>query len=305
MNNNKLHKIMIETECINYLKNIICDDFEIVRLFDGCKADIAIKPKNISSNINEWIGIQIKSTEKKVKNNNSQAYKFDLSKDYENYIIICMCLEDKNCWVFENDLVSHIKSGLTISNNSKYNKYKIENNIVSILENYYKNNLIKKFLFNELDIPQSNNVKIEYEYRKIREEKIKFLSFINNEMEGLVYDFKIGNKKIQEKVGGHLHKNINSYKFCLTKMNGRLNGKKKRQSYNKGDCDIYWLNCKNTTIFYVIPENILIEKNYIANNDSKLKQLIISKTNKNTFWTKEYLFNYDYLDKEKLCKILL
>ena len=124
-------------------------------------------------------------------------------------------------------------------------------------------------------------------------------------MEGLVYDFKIGDKKIQEKVGGHLHKNINSYKFCLTKMNGRLNGNKKRQSYNKVDCDIYWLNCKNTKIFYVIPENILIEKNYISNNDSKLKQLIISKPNKNTFWTKEYLFNYDYLDKEKLCKILL
>jgi len=32
-------------------------------------------------------------------------------------------------------------------------------------------------------------------------------------MEGLVYDFMIGNKKIQEKVGGHLHKNTNSHHF--------------------------------------------------------------------------------------------
>jgi hypothetical protein len=305
MNKNKLHKIMIETECINYLKNIICDDFEIVRLFDGCKADIAIKPKNISSNINEWIGIQIKSTEKKVKNNNSQAYKFDLSKDYENYIIICMCLEDKNSWVFENELVSHIKSVLTIGNNSKYNKYKTENNIVSILENYYKNNLVKKFLFNELDIPQSKNTKTEYEYRKKREEMISFLNFINNEMEGLVYDFKIGNKKIQEKVGGHPHKNTDTYHFSLSKMNGRVNGKKKRQTYEIGDCDFYWLNCKNASNFYVVPENILIEKGYLGNADGKIKSLTISKTNKLTFWTKDYLFNYENLNKEKLCEILL
>jgi hypothetical protein len=299
--NNKIYKINMEFECIKYLKEILDDRFIIKKLFDGCKADLALKPKNCD--IDKWIGIQIKSTQRKVKNNNSEAYKFDMSKDYENFIIICICLDDKNMWVFENNVVTHIKTTLTIGNKSKYSKFKVENNIENILENYYNN--ILKFGFIDLDTPISINVKTEYEYRKIREEKIKFLSFINNEMEGLVYDFKIGDKTIQEKVGGHLHKNINSYKFCLTKMNGRLNGKKKRQSYNKGDCDIYWLNCKNSNLFYVIPENILIEKNYIENKDGKLKQLIMSNTNKNTFWTKEYLFNYDNLDKEKLCKILL
>ena len=47
-------------------------------------------------------------------------------------------------------------------------------------------------------------------------------------MEGLVYDFMIGNKKIQEKVGGHLHKNTNSHHFTLSKMKGRINGKKNK-----------------------------------------------------------------------------
>lgn len=90
-------------------------------------------------------------------------------------------------------------------------------------------------------------------------------------------------------------------------MNGRINNKKVRQTYNKGDNDIYWFHCKDTMIFYVIPENILIEKGYIGNNDGKLKSLVISNTNKKIFWTKDYLFNYDDLekDKEKLCKILL
>jgi hypothetical protein len=78
MNKNKLHKIMIEAECIQYLKNILSEKFDFVRLFDGCKADIAIKPKYAELNSDEWLGIQIKSTQKKVKNNTSEGYKFDL-----------------------------------------------------------------------------------------------------------------------------------------------------------------------------------------------------------------------------------
>ena len=303
--NNKIHKIMIEAKCIDYLKNTLLNKFEFIRLFDGCKADIAIKPKYISPDVDEWIGIQVKSTEKKVKNNTSYGYKFDLSKDYENFIIICICLEDKKSWIFENNLISHIKSGLTISDNSKYNQYKIENNIESILENYYNNISIKKFILDELNTPGSKNTQTEYEYRKIREEKITFLDFINNEMEGLVYDFKIGDKKIQEKVGGYPHKNINTYHFTFSKMKGRIEGKKIRQTYEIGDCDFYWLNCKNSSIFYVIPESILIEKRYIGNSDGKIKSITISKTNKKIFWTEDYLFNYENLDKEKLCKILL
>ena len=304
MDKNKLHKIMIEMECINYLKNILCDKFEVVRLFDGCKADIAIKPKHLLFYVDEWIGIQVKSTEKKVKNNNSQAYKFDVSKDYENIIIICICLEDKNCWLFENNALIHLKNVITISDNSKYNKYKIEN-IENVLENYYNNNFIKKFSFGVLDIPQCKNKKIEYEYRKRREEKIDFLNFINNEIEGLVYDFKIENKKFQEKVGGNKHENTESHHFSLSKMNGRINGKKIRKTYEIGDCDFYWLNCKNTSKFYVIPESKLVEKGILGNSDGKIKSLTISKTNKITFWTKDYLFDYDNLNKEKLCEIIL
>ena len=301
--NNKIYKINMEFECIKYLNEMLNQKFIIKKLFDGCKADLALKPKNCD--IDEWIGIQIKSTQRKVKNNNSEAYKFDLSKDYENLIIICICLEDNNTWIFENNFVRHIKTTLTISDNSKYNKYKTDNNIMYILENYYNNSKIKKFKLGELDTPGSKNTQTEYEYRKIREDKITFLEFINNEMEGLVYDFKIGDKKIQEKVGGYPHKNINTYHFTFSKMKGRIEGKKIRQTYEIGDCDFYWLNCKNSSIFYVIPESILIEKRYIGNSDGKIKSITISKTNKKIFWTEDYLFNYENLDKEKLCKILL
>ena len=81
--------------------------------------------------------------------------------------------------------------------------------------------------------------------------------------------------------------------------------KKIRQTYEVGDCHFYWLNCKNTSLFYVIPENKLIETGFLGNLDGKIKSLTISTTNKKTFWTKDYLFDYDNLNKEKLCEILL
>ena len=95
-------------------------------------------------------------------------------------------------------------------------------------------------------------------------------------MEGLVYDFMIGSKKVQEKVGTITHNNDNSYSFTLTKYDCRVDGKCKNKCYEEGDNDLYWLNCKNTLNFYVIPENILIEKGLLGNSDGKIKSLTIS-----------------------------
>jgi hypothetical protein len=299
-NENKLDRIKLEHNCILYLKNLLIN-FDFYKTNEGCKADIILRPKCINSN-DLWMGIQIKSTLCKKLTN---SYSFDLSKDYENILIICICYEDKNIWIFENNIVKNIKSGLTISKKSKYNEFLVCNNLNSVILDKYNKIEKKSQLF--FNTPLSVNGLIEYKYRQIRETKIDFIKFINNDIEGLSYDFKVNEKKVQEKVGGNLHKNKNSFRFNLTKMNGRINNKKVRQTYKVGDNDIYWFNCKDTMVFYVIPENILIQKGYIGNNDGKLKSLIISNTNKKIFWIKDYLFNYDDLekDKEKLCKILL
>jgi len=300
----KINNHKLESNAINYFKKLVDKDFEIIRTFDGCKADIAIKPTNI--NENKWVGIQIKSTLNKTNIKDNIGYNFSLCKEYENMITICIAYEDKNIWLFENNDIKHIKSTITIRNNSKYNKFKIINtNLTNILLDKYK--ILSKFTFEDLDTPLSETVKIEYKYKKLRELHISFINFINNEHEGEVFDFKIGNKKIQEKVATIRNVNRQEYLFNLHKSCGikNKNGNRSRQNYKIGDCDFYWLHCKDTTIFYVIPENILIEKGYIGSSDGKLKSLHISNTNKKTFWTKEYLFNYDYLDKEKLCKILL
>jgi hypothetical protein len=301
---NKNNKFHLETDAIKFLESLICNYFEIKRTFEGCKADIAIKPKNISED--KWLGIQIKSTFNKIIKKNNIGYNFSICKEYENMITCCIALEDKKLWIFENDDIKHIKSGLTIRNNSKYNKFETsKENLINILSYKYVN--LQMFTFNELDTPLANKVKLEYEYRKLRELKLNFIDFINNKHQCEVFDFKIGNKKIQEKVSSVKNYKTLSYSFNLHKSCGikNKNGKRTRQNYKLGDCDIYWLHCKDTTKFYVIPEIVLSEKGYVGNIDNKPKTLTISKTHKLTFWTNDYLFDYDNLEKDKLCKILL
>jgi hypothetical protein len=300
----KNSKNYLESNSIKFLENIIINTFNFKRTFEGCKADVAIKPKNV--NEDKWIGIQIKSTLNRVINKNNSGYNFSICREYENMITICIAYEDKKIWLFENDNIKHIKSVLTIRKNSKYNKFEVnKENLINILLNKYLE--LPKFTFNELDTPLTDKVKLEYEYRKLRENKLNFIDFIDNEIQGETFDFKIGNKKIQEKVSSLRNNKTETYSFNLHKMCGikNKNGKRTKQNYKLGDCDIYWFHCKNTTKFYVIPENILAEKDYVGNSDCKPKNLTISKFNKNTFWTKDYLFDYDNLDKDKLCKILL
>ena len=76
---------------------------------------------------------------------------------------------------------------------------------------------------------------------------ISFIKFEDNGMEGLVWDFKIGEKKTQEKVGC-LRKDGNSYIFCLFKNNGKINKKSTFTQYKSGDNDVYWLNCEGKNI---------------------------------------------------------
>jgi hypothetical protein len=279
----------------NYFKGLIENHFTVIKTFDGCKADIVIKKKNENKDL--WLGIQVKTTNKKT---DRDQYYFRLnSGKYDNCIILCICDEDKKMWLIPYEEVEGFKT-IGIAQKSKYNKYEVnKDNLIEKINNYYE--LSNKFCFDILDTPTSNSHKQEQEFRKIRESKINFIEFKNNDIEGLVYDFMIGNKKIQEKVGSITHDNINSYCFTLSKHTGRINGKCCRGPYEKGDNDFYWLNCKNG-YFYVIPEDVLIEKGYVG-KDSKKEHLYVSHTNQNTEWCDEYLFKYDNLDVDGILKI--
>jgi len=194
-------------------------------------------------------------------------------------------------WLIPYEDVKDQKS-IKVYVKSKYNKYEVTTeNIQNKLTTFYET--IPTFEFDTINIPTSNKQKQEQQYRKLRQDKLDFIEYTYPEFEGTVYDFKIADKKFQEKVGFICKNNPNSFGFSLNKSDGR----KSNCSYKIGDNDFYWLHCKNTNRFYVIPEMTLIEKGFIGDNCKQ--HLYISPTKTNTKWKDDYLFDYDNIDKER------
>jgi hypothetical protein len=286
----KLKNIKLELKCIDYFKNLVKNNFLVVKAFDGCKADVIIKPLNVIED--EWVGIQFKTTLKATRD-----YGFHIKNDYPNCIIICMCWEDKKMWIFKNDDVKYISKISIGLNNSKYDKYEV-NDINKKISTIYK--ITEKISFDKLDTPINIYQQREKEYYKYRESKINFLIFKYHDIEGMVYDYCINNKKIQEKVGCVDKYRLGRFIFGLCKNNG----KDSIMQYNKGDNDFYWLHCDNKRYFFVIPESILIQKNYIGNNFKKYQIKLNPFTPRKTSWTLPYLFDYENLDKDRLINLL-
>ena len=166
-------------------------------------------------------------------------------------------------------------------------------------------NNTSKFTYDKLNTTICIYQQREQIYRKYREEKLDFIQFDYENMEGIVYDFKIGNLKIQEKVTTICHKNNKCY-FQLCKNNGKINNKQNQIQYDIGDNDFYWINCDNKKTFFVIPENILVDKGFIGNKNTKtnFKVTIKEVFHKSTEWLQEYMFDYENVAKDKLIKLL-
>jgi hypothetical protein len=298
LKDDKIQHIRQELACIEYIIDLFKEHFIIKKAFDGCKADIILKP--INNHNDEWIGIQIKSCKKPTRD-----YGFHLeNKDYSNILILCICEENKKMWGISYELVKgQVK--LTVGlKKSKYNQYEITpENYLDKINHIY--NTLNKSKYETIDTPICIYQQREKEYRNFRENILRFIQFDNNNMEGLVYDFKIGNKKIQEKVGGLSTCRKGTFVFTIVKNDGLINKKRNLVQYNKGDNDIYWLNCDNHKHFYVIPEDVLVEQGYICDTKTKKKMININPhSEKSCVWLKPYLFDYENINKEALLEIL-
>jgi len=288
---NRLKTTKIEYEAIKYLIEILKNNFQCIKADDGCKADIIIKPLNILTD--EYIGLQIKSTENKNKRN---SYNFKIAnKSYENMAIICICVNDEKIWCFENEHIKDLNI-LTVSQTSKYNKFELNKlNIDEYILGIY--NKLKKNSFDILN--KASNLKTQQEqfYKQHRINMIDFLDFNQSDMEGTVYDFLIDDIKFQEKVGTLADNEIDNVYYLSKKC-----GKNKSQCYEEGDNDFYWLNNKDFNSFYIIPESVLIEKNIVGRIDKIPVKFRISK-NAN-LWTNAYEFSYLDIDKPRLIKLI-
>lgn len=288
----KLYCARQEYTGYSYLETVLSDKFDVQKTFEGCLADFIIKPKKIEDN--KWLMIQLKTTAKL----SHGIYSFKTSyKNYDICALILLSIEDKKIWLLDGSFSKNLCNISIGATNSKYNKYAVnETNIFDKITEFYNNKEL--FIKEECLKPISLACQQEQKYRRFREDKLDFLQYEYPVIEGTVYDFTINGYKIQEKVCCNYirkdRKNSISIIVNLCKNNGMKNKVRQKQSYKKGDNDYYWLWIKDSNIFYIIPESILIEKGKI---DSKSK--LLSLNNKDE-WYNDYKYDLDDLDTNKI-----
>ena len=295
----KINGIEQEFAFIKKLQQYVQNEFNMIKAFDGCNVDIIFKPKNIIDD--KWVGIQVKTTKGRLL-----TYSFHINNTYKNCLILLYCCEDENMWLVPENIIPNQKKISIGFNKSKYNIYKVNNdNIVNKLRELYYTTT--QFEFNILDTPINIYQQREQKFRKMREEKIDFINFEYDNMEATVYDFKINNLKIQEKVTKQSIKN-QQYLFYICKNNGVVNKQRNHIQYDIGDNNFYWLNCEDLSYFFVIPEKIFIDKGLIGNNGINkslfFKITVKDQLHKNSAIFQPYMFDYENIDKERLLEVL-
>lgn len=285
---------IMEYESICFVKNYLEENFYFEVLDECCRADVAIKPKDVTEDL--WIGIQLKSTEtsKKVAGTN---YSFSTDKnDYEGMVLLCVCVRDKKVWNIDLVLTKDL-SGVRIVDKpgTKYFDFKVNltNLHTNIKDEYDK---LPKKCFADINYPLIKTHQQEQEFKKYRIAKIDFLTFEKPYMNCLVYDFKINGRKVQEKVAGE------DYKVSLHKSAGN----KKKQPYENGDNDYYWINLKDKRYFYIIPEKELIDQGFLKTDTQPgktgmyLQPSPYFKSGQKNQWVHKYMYDYDNLDKDRI-----
>jgi hypothetical protein len=153
-------------------------------------------------------------------------------------------------------------------------------------------------------LPISQLQQREQEYIKKREKYINFLEYKYPEVQNTVTDFIINGKKVQEKVAGlSINKGKNAIIATIGSNNGKHeNGARKHRTYRLGENDYYWIHSDIDDRFWIIPEIVLYEKGYISKADeTKIKKAIY--ISHNTEWIKEYQYDYNNINMEKIEKL--
>ena len=289
------YSLLIEAQSIQLIKKYINLDIKVSP--ECCLADICIKDKSCLEN--KWLPIQVKAT---LKLSTDNGYVFGLKHKY-NILIIFICIEEEKIWIINGNNILNNKCLSIGFKKSKYDKYKVDKKDLNkkLLEFY---NTISTDTIENIQTPITNCCKKEQLYRKLRENKLNNIKFEYPEVNQCVYDFKINNYKVQEKTA-HIRKNFKHYISVLHKKKEGIS----QIPYDSGDNDFYWINLQDNQTFYIIPENILIEKQIISSENivdkssfiKGRKCLSFSKRNK---WLENYKYSYNEENINEIIKIL-
>ena len=273
-----------EERCIDYFIDLIKSEYICKKTFEGCLADLIVKPKNQPND--SWLQIQVKTNAARLR-----THSFDSSNKYIGCLILCICWEDKKMWIFDGNCMTLSKISIGF-NKSKYDVNECTpENIIERLNDYYgRFNLFK---FEESNSPICDLGKKVMEFKQLRMKSVicDFIDVSNY----LHHDFMIGDKKVQEKIGRCTNIAIT---FKLSKSNGKTNGVRKFVAYDVGENDLYWLHFPDKKHFYLLPETDVMDE-----HGKIRKHFYISLRNPSEIWSK-YLFEYDNMDYSRFNDII-
>ena len=275
------------------LQSIIGEFFEMKKTHEGCLADCAIRP--IQSTEDIWLSIQLKVN----KTPKFNMCSFNITNNYANCLIACVQLDLNKFWIIDGNIELPRRLNIT-QTYSKYDEHLISNDkLVEFFQDMYDTYF--KDSFENINIPVNINARLEQKFEKLREDKVG-LDFQYPEIQQSVCDFTFEGKRFQEKVGS-----VQAGKKAILFTLHKHNGKHAMQSYVKGDNDFYWFHHPNMSIFYVVPEKELIDRELIsltAGGKQKSISICHGDETKKHSWTEEFKFEYDNLNLDELLTLI-
>lgn len=277
--------------------NSMCKNFDIVKSYEGALADLCIKPKCVEKD--EYMRVQLKTT----KGLCHRSYSFRLQNKYDNILILCYAIDDNKLWVLEHKDINYMHKLNIGQHKSKYNVFRKDWNELPnvITDYYYRLDIVPQDIGTR---PQNIYQIREQEYARKREKALWFLHFEYPKIEARHYDFCVNGKKVQEKVAWPRNRN-GMYLAHLVRTAGKnvnQDGKKVRafNPYLKGMNDFYWINIPDSSIYFVIPEELLSMKGFIkTQNDNTRPRLYISLNSNEYQWYYDYQFDYSNVKEEQ------
>lgn len=299
---NKYLSSTVETQSqgIQILYSLLSSCYNIEFTREGCEADILIRHNKVDEDL--WYGIQLKTTYAKNKYN-QYSFAFQSTRKNKDCILLFCAIEEKKLWCLPKSYVLP-KSRLNIgtSSASKYNMYEV---LVDDL-NVYIENILHQYVPSDI---QSWNIStqrctLEDYFVELRKTRLDFLNFIRPHRNQTHHDFLVNGFKNQEKSISLEGREKQTVTFTLKKNNGtrRTDTGIKRQfiPYDIGDNDFYWLWCKESPLFYIIPERILVD-NCIIGTSAK-GYLTIPKRS-SLPWIHPYTFNIEDIDEARIKRL--
>jgi len=289
----------IEYEGIKLIEEYLSPFYEVIRMKEGCLADMAIRKKG--DHEDKWIPIQAKST----MSLSHGMYSFTVYNIYKDMMVICVCISEKKVWAVPYNHLA-VKSKLNISVKSKYSKYLIDNSTINTFIDKY----ISDIVYNTIDVlltPTHLLQQREQLYVKKREQCLPFLSYQYPNVQNTCVDVIVNGKKVQEKVLGFIQSKKGLY-CTFSANNGKYEGKRQFRMYQLGENDYYWLHSSIDDRFWIIPEQVVYEKGYISNkNEIKSKRTLWFKSDNNVTqkWLNDYEYNYTSINTETIMKIFV